>query len=285
MNYSVFGWDRATPVPARFAPVLPRFAIIIPARFGSTRYPGKPLAMLAGAGGVLRSLIERSWRAACAVAGAEAVWVATEDARVADAVRRFGGQVVMTSPECRNGTERCAQAARLLGLTHDIIVNFQGDAPLTPAHVVEGLVAALAQDHAAGMATAAMRCCAQTYAHLARDAAQGRVGGTTVVVNVHDHALYFSKRIVPFVPEGVAAHEHVRLHLGVYAYRAGALAAYAAAAPSPLEALEGLEQMRCLDGAAPVRVVTFAAQGPMVELNNPGDVAAIEAILALKGAE
>ena len=276
MNLSVFAWDRV-------APVVPACAIIIPARFGSTRYPGKPLAMLAGAGGVRRSLIERSWRAACAVAGPDAVWVATDDVRVARAVDAFGGQVVMTGPECGNGTERCAQAAALLGLTHEIIVNFQGDAPLTPAHVVEGLVAALARDEVAGMATAALRCCAQTYAHLARDAAQGRVGGTTVVANARGHALYFSKRIIPFVPEGMAAHDHVLLHLGVYAWRARALAAYAAAAPSPLEALEGLEQMRCLDGTAPVRVVSFEADGPMVELNNPGDVALIEGILAQRG--
>jgi 3-deoxy-manno-octulosonate cytidylyltransferase (CMP-KDO synthetase) len=119
MGCSVFEWDRVAASDTRFA-------IIIPARFGSTRYPGKPLAMLTGADGRGRPLIERSWRAACAVAGAQGVWVATDDLRVAGVVRGFGGQVVMTSADCRNGTERCAQAARLLGLTHEIIVNFQG---------------------------------------------------------------------------------------------------------------------------------------------------------------
>jgi 3-deoxy-manno-octulosonate cytidylyltransferase (CMP-KDO synthetase) len=280
MNYSAFAWD----CQDTLAWALPRFAIVIPARFASTRFPGKPLALLAGAGGLRRSLIERSWRAACAVAGEQGVWVATEDERVADAVRGFGGQVVMTAPGCRNGTERCADAVRALGLGHEIIVNFQGDAPLTPAPVVRALVAALARDEAAGMATAALRCCPDTYAHLASDAARGRVGGTTVVVNRLGHALYFSKRIIPFVPADVAdAHRHIRLHLGLYAYRAGALAAYAAAPPSPLEALEGLEQMRCLEGHAPVRVVTFDGLGPMVELNNPEDIAPIEAILAQRG--
>jgi 3-deoxy-manno-octulosonate cytidylyltransferase (CMP-KDO synthetase) len=270
MEQSIFAWDTTPPC----------FAIIIPARFASTRYPGKPLAMLSGL-----TLIERSWRAARSVAGTQEVWVATDDARVANVVRGFGGQVVMTAPDCRNGTERCAQAARRLGLDHDIIVNFQGDAPLTPAHVVEGLVAVLAQDRRAGMATAAMRCCAATYAHLACDAAQGRIGGTTVVTNARGHALYFSKRILPFMPDGTAdAHEHVRLHLGVYAYRAQALADYAWAPPSPLEDLEGLEQLRCLDMGATVRVVTFDAPGPMVELNNREDVAVIEEILAMRDA-
>lgn len=261
-----------------------RFAIIIPARFGSTRYPGKPLAMLTGADGRARTLIERSWRAACAVAGADGVWVATDDLRVAGVVRGFGGQVVMTSPECRNGTERCAQAARLLGLSHEIIVNFQGDAPLTPAHVVEGVVAALARDPGAGMATAAMRCCARTYAYLCEEAAQGRTGGVCVVVDEAERALYFSRRIVPFVPDGVAdAHRRVRLHLGLYAYRAQALADYARGEPCMLEEMEGLEQLRCLDRGVGVRVISFDPDGPMVELNNPQDVGVIEDLLVLQG--
>jgi 3-deoxy-manno-octulosonate cytidylyltransferase (CMP-KDO synthetase) len=277
MDCSVFAWDRAVASGTRFA-------VIIPARFGSTRYPGKPLAMLTGADGRARTLIERSWRAACSVAGADGVWVATDDLRVAGVVRGFGGQVVMTSADCRNGTERCAQAARLLGLTHEIIVNFQGDAPLTPAHVVSGVVEALARDRQAGMATAAMRCCARTYAHMRQEAAQGRTGGVSVVVDGRDHALYFSRRIVPFVPEHVVdAHRQVRLHLGLYAYRAQALAEYARGAPSVLEEMEGLEQLRCLDRGIGVRVATFEPGAPMVELNNPQDVAVIEDLLVLRG--
>ena len=98
------------------------FAIVIPARFASSRYPGKPLAMLRGARGEGRSLIERSWRAGMAVPGAAGVWVATDDARIAEAVRQFGGQVVMTSADCRNGTERCAQGLAQLPPV-DVVVN------------------------------------------------------------------------------------------------------------------------------------------------------------------
>ena len=261
-----------------------RFAIVIPARYASTRFPGKPLAPLRGAGGAVRTLIERSWRAACAVEGSVGVFVATDDQRIADHVRGFGGQVVMTSPECRNGTERCADAlAALPGV--DIVVNLQGDAPLTPAHLIPDLVAALAARPDAAMATAALRTTPSTYRHLAQDAAQGRVGGTCAVVAGDGRALYFSKRIIPFIPDVEASpHEALRLHLGLYAYRPDALRWYAAQPPSPLELLEGLEQLRFLEGCAPVQVVTHDPVGwDCIELNNPQDTPVIEAILAARG--
>jgi len=265
------------------------FAIVIPARFASTRYPGKPLAMLRGAGGQARSLIERSWRAACEVEGAAGVFVATDDDRIADAVRAFGGQVVMTPSTCRNGTERCAAALPQLpdfGVPDvDVVVNLQGDAPLTPAWIIPDLVAALAAAPHAAMATAALRTSATTYAHLARDAAEGRVGGTTVVTAQDGRALYFSKRLLPYLPDALEAkHERMRLHLGLYAYRPDALRWYAAQQPSPLEDLEGLEQLRFLEGPAPIQVVTHDPVGwDCIELNNPQDVPAIEAILAARG--
>jgi 3-deoxy-manno-octulosonate cytidylyltransferase (CMP-KDO synthetase) len=258
-----------------------RFAIIIPARYQSSRYPGKPLALLTGASGIAKPLVQRSWEAASAIAGTAGVWVATDDHRIADAVTGFGGQVVMTSADCRNGTERCADAAKRLGPVAEIFVNLQGDAPLTPGFVIEGLVDGLAEDGEAVMATAAVRCSPTVYAHLVNDQAAGRVGGTTVVANGKGHALYFSKRVIPHMPPGAkAAHASVFLHLGVYAYRPAALAAYAALPPSPLEDLEGLEQLRFLEGDRPIRVVSFEPIGwDCIELNNPGDVPAIEAVL------
>ena len=124
--------------------------IVIPARFASTRYPGKPLVELRGAGGQARSLIRRSWDAAIGVRGIDRVIVATDDDRIRDHARAFGAEVAMTSPDCRNGTERCAEAVATLGLTPEIVVNLQGDAPLTPAWFVEDLVAGLLAD-AVGM--------------------------------------------------------------------------------------------------------------------------------------
>lgn len=261
------------------------FTIVIPARHGSTRYPGKPLAMLRGAGGIARSLIERSWQAACAVAAPERVWVATDDTRIADHVCGFGGQVVMTPESCRNGTERCAAALDVLGEVASVIVNLQGDAPLTPAFVVADLVRALEADPSAALATPAVDCSPSVYEHLLSDQRAGRVGGTTVVGDSNGQALYFSKRVIPHRPEGDSeAFQAIRLHLGVYAYRPAALRKYSALPPGLLEQSEGLEQLRFLEHGLAIRLVSFAPlEWDCIELNNPQDVPVIEAILQARG--
>lgn len=262
------------------------FAIIIPARYASSRYPGKPLVPLVGATGEPRTLIRRSWDCAMRVAGAKGVWVATDDARIAREVESFGGRVVMTSPECANGTERCAQAIAVLGPVADVVVNLQGDAPLSPAGVIPGLVARLADDPDAIMATPAVRASRSVYAHLVADQAAGRVGGTTAVIDGRGRALYFSKRVLPYLPEPAvtAPFPPVHLHLGLYAYRREGLETYTAAAPCELEQLEGLEQLRFLDLGLPVAVVTLdPLEWDAIELNNPGDKPVIERILRERG--
>lgn len=261
-------------------------AVVIPARYKSSRYPAKPLAPLVGAGGIAKPLIQRSWECAAAIVDPASIWVATDDDHIADAVRGFGGQVVMTAESCANGTERCADAIARLGIAPDVVVNLQGDAPLTPAHVVTALVDALRADPAVAMTTPAIRCAQSTYAHLVEDQAHGRVGGTTVVFGADHRALYFSKRIIPHLPPEAAAlpFPPVHLHLGVYAYRPDALRRYVAIGASELEALEGLEQLRFLAGGVPVGVVPFDPIGwDAIELNNPTDVAPIEAILKARG--
>lgn len=264
----------------------PSFAIIIPARYASSRFPGKPLEPLVGATGIAKSLIQRTWECAETIKDHSGIWVATDDDRIADAVRGFGGQVVITSPKCGNGTERCADALDKIGSVAEMIVNLQGDAPLTPAFIVPQLVSALALDTDAVMATPAIRCSPSLHHHLVADQAAGRVGGTTVVFNRIGHALYFSKRVIPHVPNDMAALNRVavHLHLGVYAYRPTALKTYAAMPPSNLELLEGLEQLRFLEGEQPIRVVPFEPIGwDCIELNNPGDRPAIEAVLKARG--
>lgn len=260
------------------------FAIIIPARHASQRFPGKPLAQLRGATGVARSLIERTWSLAAAVAGPELTWVATDDARIADEVARFGGRVAMTPASCRNGTERCAAALGEIGTTAPIFVNLQGDAPLTPACVLTELVSALEADPDAAMTTPAVPCSPSLYAHLVADQAAGRVGGTTVAFGGDHRALYFSKRVIPHVADPEEGHRHVHLHLGVYAYRPDALMRYASTSPMPLETVEGLEQLRFLENGERVRVVPVAQpEWDCIELNNPEDVPAIEAVMARHG--
>jgi 3-deoxy-manno-octulosonate cytidylyltransferase (CMP-KDO synthetase) len=263
-------------------------AVVIPARYKSSRYPAKPLAPLIGATDIAKPLIQRSWECATAIADPATVWIATDDDRIADAVRGFGGQVVMTAESCANGTERCADAIARLGIDPEVVVNLQGDAPLTPGHVVTALVDALRAMPDVAMTTPAIRCARSTYAHLVEDQAQGRVGGTTVVFGADQRALYFSKRVIPHLPPEAAAlpFPPVHLHLGVYAYRPDALRRYVAAGLSDLEQLEGLEQLRFLAGGIPVGVVPFdPIEWDAIELNNPTDVTPIEAILKARGIE
>lgn len=264
----------------------PPFAIIIPARYASSRYPAKPLAPLVGATGIAKPLVQRSWECAMQIAGTAGVWIATDDDRIAEVVTRFGGQVIMTSPDRENGTARCAEAAARIAPDIDIIVNLQGDAPLSPAFVVTDLVNALAAEPDVIMATPAVRCSRSTYNHLLTDRAAGRVGGTTVVIGQGDRAIYFSKEVLPFLPPAAASQPipPVHLHLGLYAYRRAALERYVAAPPCELEQLEGLEQLRFLDLGLPVRVVRIDELAwDSIELNNPSDAAIIERVLRERG--
>lgn len=257
--------------------------VIIPARFASARYLGKPLVDLRGATGEAKSLIHRSWDAAMAVTGVDRVVIATDDDRIKDAAEAFGAEVIMTSQSCQNGTERCAEALDVLGGGYDIVVNLQGDAPLTPAWFIEDLIAGLSAHPVAEVATPVLRCDGAALNGLLNDRRQGRVGGTTAVFGADHNALFFSKEVIPFTSETYADHAEspVFHHVGVYAYRPSALAAYPRWATGPLERLEGLEQLRFLERGAPMLCVEVQAHGRQFwELNNPEDVPKIEAMLA-----
>ena len=261
--------------------------ILIPARYQSSRYPGKPLVPLKGARGAAKPLIQRSVEAARRVPGVSAVFVTTDDERIADACSAFGAGVIMTSPECRNGTERCAEAMTSLH-EPDLVINFQGDALLTPPRFVEALIARMLTDTGALVATPAIRLKSDELRALRAEEAAGRVGGTSVVANDQGYALYFSKRLIPHLPASALDGEMspVRLHVGVYAYRPEALERYVATPVSELEELEGLEQLRFLVAGVPVAVV--AVESPpfaLRELNNPEDVAPIEQALSEAGIE
>jgi 3-deoxy-manno-octulosonate cytidylyltransferase (CMP-KDO synthetase) len=261
--------------------------ILIPARYQSSRYPGKPLIELKGASGTPKPLIQRSVEAARRVPGVSGVFVVTDDDRIADACTGFGVGVIMTSPECRNGTERCAEALTSL-YEPDLVINFQGDALLTPPGFVEALIARMDEDSDALVATPAMRLRSQEVRELQGEEAAGRVGGTTVVTDDSGYALYFSKGLIPHLASDSLDKEMspVRLHVGVYAYRPEALERYAATPVSELEMLEGLEQLRFL--VAGMRVAVAEVETPpfaLRELNNPEDVVPIEQALAEAGLE
>lgn len=254
--------------------------IIIPARYASTRYPGKPLVGLRGADGVSKPLIQRSWEAAIAAKGIADVYVATDDDRIRDAATGFGASVIMTSSEAENGTMRCAEAMTNANISADLVINLQGDAPLTPPWFVEALAQAM-QTSPAQCATPVIRCDAETVSHFREDRRNGRVGGTTAVFDTNMRALYFSKEVIPFTPDGDHDPIPVFHHVGIYAYRPAALAAYQSWKMGPLERMEGLEQLRFLENGMEMACVEVDGKGRVFwELNNPVDVERIESVLA-----
>ena len=262
--------------------------IAIPARYASSRYPGKPLVELRGATGKVRSLVRRSWDAAQAVSGVEKVVVATDDERIRYAAEAFGSEVTMTSSQCRNGTERCAEVSTLFDDAFEIVVNLQGDAPLTPPWFIEALVDAMQAAPSIRVATPVLRCNAAMLASFKDDRHAGRVGGTTAVFDLAGRALYFSKEVIPFTDRDFGRDEETPVfhHVGVYAYRPEALRAYVGWQPGRLEMWEGLEQLRFMENGCPVACIEVNDRGhDFWELNNPVDVPRLEAIFAKQGIE
>ena len=257
--------------------------IIIPARYGSTRYPGKPLVPLKTREGK-KSLIQLSWEAANKVSGISEIYVATDDKRIEEHAVAFGAKVIRTSSKCKNGTERCAEAVSNVRLEAEIIVNFQGDAPLTPSWFVEEIIASLKADKSTDMATPVLRLDRKSYNLFFEDRKSDRVGGTTVVFDKDMYALYFSKELIPFFEiskidqdKPIPCYHHV----GVYAYRKNILREYLSWPESKLEKLEGLEQLRFLSENKKVKCVEVSSRGNVFwELNNPEDVQRIEKVIS-----
>ncbi len=260
--------------------------IVIPARYASQRYPGKPLAELHGASGTPKTLIERSWEAARRVPSADRVIVASDSDAILDAARAFGAEAQFTSADCRNGTERCAELLGTLDAEPEIVVNLQGDAPLIPDYFVENLISAMRADPTIEVATPVVRCTRTLYDKLVADEKENIVGGTFGAISTAGNAHYFSKRIIPHFDADKAddANLPVLLHIGLYAYRPAALRKYSESDPTPLEQLEGLEQLRFLDLGVSIRTIEVKSPAWEIwELNNPSDIPHIEQSLAVMG--
>ncbi len=252
--------------------------VIIPARLASSRFPRKMLAPIAGT-----SLIRRSFLAARAAAGVDKVFIATDSEEIAQDVRTIGAEVIMTDETPRNGTERVAQALERAGLAPDLVVNFQGDAPLTPPWFVEELISAAARHPRADMLTPVLRCEPEALENLLADRRAGRVGATTAVFDGTGRALYFSKEVIPFGASPEDDPIEVFHHVGLYAYRPEALRRYMALPQGRLERLEGLEQLRFLENGLHVQAVEVEARGRVFwEVNNPQDIPLVEAALAAR---
>ena len=257
-------------------------AIIIPSRMNSTRLPGKSLVMLEGAGGEKRSLVERCFLAASQVAVDE-IYVATDHVDIADHVHGFGGKALMSPESCRNGTERCASL--LDQIDAELIINFQGDAPLIPSDFVTALIEFMKANLDAEMATPVMPCDREQLIALREDRKHGQVGGTTAAIGADGRGLYFSKEVLPTSDALVETNpSDVYLHIGLYAYRREVLAQYASWPEGHLEKIEGLEQLRFLENGRRVDCVKVDSKGRAFwEVNNPDDVPRVEAALKQRG--
>ncbi len=234
----------------------------IPARYGASRLPGKPLLRLAG-----RSLIEHVWRRAQRCRELDRVVVLTDDQRIVDEVHRFGGEAAHSPADCRSGTDRIAWAARLW--RERAIVNLQGDEPLIEPAEVDRLARHLREHEDDCMVTLATRV----------DAAElGDPNRVKVVLDRDGCALYFSRAAIPYPRSPGSA--PVRRHVGIYGYQRSALLRLAALAPSPLEQNEALEQLRALENGMRIRVLE--TEHAQIGVDSPEDVARVEQLLMLQ---
>lgn len=242
-----------------------RVAGIIPARYASTRFPGKPLADLGG-----KPLIQWTWEAARRCDALDVVIVATDDSRIAEAARGFGAEVAMTRADHPSGTDRLAEVAR--GLDAGILVNVQGDEPFLDPGVISAAVRPLLQEPGLSMSTV----CVVT--DDAAEAADPNV--VKVVLAENGDALYFSRLPIPYARDAARTPRTWRLHLGLYAYRREFLLEFAAWPPSPMETTESLEQLRALEHGARIRVVEVAERA--LGVDTPDDLDRALSIMRLK---
>ena len=260
--------------------------IVIPARFGSTRLPGKPLVEIAGR--TLLSRVVDIGRRAVALAGHAELVVATDDERIAAHARSLGCAVAMTATTIVSGSGRAHAGAFARTPPPGIVVNLQGDAPFVPAAVVAGLIAAL-RASSFDVATPVVRLGWGDLDDLVDHKRAAPSSGTTVTRAADGRALWFSKAIIPQIRDADERRRHepmspVYRHLGVYAYRNPALARFEAMPPSPYERIEGLEQLRFLENGIDVLTVEVAPpRHAMSGIDSAADVALAERLIARLG--
>jgi 3-deoxy-manno-octulosonate cytidylyltransferase (CMP-KDO synthetase) len=240
---------------------------IIPARWRASRFPGKPLAKIAGL-----PMIRRVYEGACEASRLRAVYVATDDQRIADACAEFGAAAVMTSPDHPTGTDRLAEVAR--ELSDDIVVNVQGDEPLIEGFVIDAAVAALEEAPETPMSTVV---------HPAEPGSLDDPNRVKVVLDREGYALYFSRSRIPALRDGDFP-PHYWQHVGLYAYRREFLMRFVDLAPTEAERAEALEQLRALEHGHRIRVAVVDGWRS-IPVDTPEDVERVEAQLESRQAE
>lgn len=218
---------------------------VIPARYASTRLPGKPLANLAG-----KPMIQRVYERAAQAKIPDEIIVATDDERIKETVEGFGGKAMMTAATHPSGTDRLAEVALSYDKV-DVIINVQGDEPMIPPELIDSLCEAFENNDQLQMATANTLMDASEY---------DDPNAVKVVTDQSGYAIYFSRSLIPY-PRHKTPEFKVYKHIGIYAYRRDFLLKFAALLPTPLEQIEGLEQLRALETGAKIKVLTTDFKG------------------------
>ncbi len=233
---------------------------IIPARFGSTRFPGKPLALILG-----KPLIQWTYEQTLQVKDLDGVWVATDNERIKECVESFGGRALMTREDHPSGSDRLAEAAGLLNLApEDIVINIQGDQPVFPPGLISALATRLSQDPEVVMVTPVKR--------LSDPLVAANPNTVKVVFDRAGRALYFSRSPLPFWRDG--GQTYCYRHIGIYAYRVQFLKEFVHLPPGRWEAAEKLEQLRALEHGFAIHIVETA--GDTREVDSPEDLRRVE---------
>lgn len=237
---------------------------IIPARFASSRFPGKPLVQILG-----KPMIQRTWERAKLARSLDHVVVATDDEKIAECCKGFGAEVIMTSESCQNGAERCCEALQKLGKKYDIVVNIQGDEPLVDPEIIDGIVKALQATPDAVFSTAVTALNPEDAFDTNR---------VKCVVDNRGYAIYFSRGLIPFNKSAkVNPKFPYLLHLGIQSYESKFLEKYPKLPPTPLQLEEDLEQLKVLENGYKMKVIKVDHEAHGVDA--PGDVEKIERLM------
>ncbi|MDR3325817.1 MAG: 3-deoxy-manno-octulosonate cytidylyltransferase [Rhodospirillaceae bacterium] len=253
--------------------------IIIPARFNSRRFPGKPLTLITGI-----SLLERVFNIAKTVNGISDIYITTDDQRIIQHASSFGANAILTSTNCATGTDRIHETLKFIKKRPDVVINLQGDAVLTPPGIVQCLVDEIHTK--TKMVTAAVQCTWSQICQIKLLKKQSPTSGTFVTINKSGHALYFSKAIIPYTRSFLCddSMSPIYRHIGIYGYSCDTLDKLSNLDQSPLESVEQLEQLRALENDIPIKVVVVDYCGRTHgSVDSPEDVPFIESIIAREG--
>lgn len=257
-------------------------AIIIPARYGSTRFPGKPLARLMG-----RSILQIVYQNALnASSEKENVYVATDDGRIEAHCAQANMRCVMTSSACETGTDRVLEALGYLKETPDNVINLQGDAPFTPPDFIRAIIDGLEQNEEADIVTPVEQLSWDALDKLRIQKTTTPFSGTTAILGARNKALWFSKQIIPAIRKEKELREKNTLspvcrHIGLYGYKREALQKFGTLAPSRYEELEGLEQLRAIEAGINIHcvVVDYKGRPALSGIDSPEDLERAEQLL------